>query len=298
MVYKLLALTKKVLKSIHRFLIIILLAFGVTACNLFEETEERKVVVRVNDSYLYEEDINDLLNEDTSPEDSSLIVSTYITRWATQQLIIDRARLNLTEEQQQEFNDLVENYRNELYTNAYTEALARKNMDTSFSETELETYYEENKENFKLREDLVKLRYINLDKNLNNLKQIKTWFERFNEEDRQELDKIALQFKNYSFNDSVWVKTKSVYEKIKPLSVEDRSDLLKTSNFLQLEDSLGVYLIYVNDVLEKNEQAPIEYARPSIKQILLNKRKLDLTKELEKEITKDAIKNNQFEIHD
>ena len=286
------------MKSIHRFLIIILLAFGVTACNLFEETEERKVVVRVNDSYLYEEDINDLLNEDTSPEDSSLIVSTYITRWATQQLIIDRARLNLTEEQQQEFNDLVENYRNELYTNAYTEALARKNMDTSFSETELETYYEENKENFKLREDLVKLRYINLDKNLNNLKQIKTWFERFNEEDRQELDKIALQFKNYSFNDSVWVKTKSVYEKIKPLSVEDRSDLLKTSNFLQLEDSLGVYLIYVNDVLEKNEQAPIEYARPSIKQILLNKRKLDLTKELEKEITKDAIKNNQFEIHD
>lgn len=269
-----------------------------TACNLFEETDERKVVVRVNDSYLYEEDINALLNENTSPEDSSLIVSTYITRWATQQLIIDRARLNLTEEQQKEFNDLVENYRNELYTNAYTEALARKNMDTSFSETELETYYEENKENFKLREDLVKLRYINLNKNLNNIKQIKTWFERFNEEDRQELDKIALQFKNYSFNDSVWVKTKSVFEKIKPLSIEDRSDLLKTSNFLQLEDSLSVYLIYVNDVLEKNEQAPMEYARTSIKQILLNKRKLDLTKELEKEITKDAIKNNQFEIYD
>ncbi|MDR9457372.1 MAG: peptidyl-prolyl cis-trans isomerase [Salegentibacter sp.] len=285
------------MKSIHRFLIIILLTFGMTACNLFEETDERKVVVRVNDSYLYEEDINALLNEDTSPEDSSLIVSTYITRWATQQLIIDRARLNLSEEQQKEFNDLVENYRNELYTNAYTEALARKNMDTSFSETELETYYDENKENFKLREDLVKLRYINLDKNLNNIQQIKTWFERFNEEDRQELDKIALQFKNYSFNDSVWVKTKSVYEKIEPLSTEDRSDLLKSSNFLQLEDSLSVYLIYVNDVLEKNEQAPLGYARSSIKQILLNKRKLDLTKELEKEITKDAIKNNQFEIY-
>ena len=293
-----LALTKKVLKSIDRFLIIILLAFGVTACNLFEETDARKVIVRVNDSYLYEEDINALLNEDTSPEDSSLIVSNYITRWATQQLIVDRARLNLSEEQQKEFNDLVENYRNELYTNAYTEALARKNMDTSFSDTEIEAYYEENKENFKLREDLVKLRYINLDKNLNNTKQITTWFERFNEDDRQELDKIALQFKNYSFNDSVWVKTKSVYQKINPLSVEDRSDLLKTSNFLQLEDSLSVYLIYVNDVLEKNEQAPLEYARPSIKQILLNKRKLDLTKELEKEITKDAIKNNQFEIYD
>ncbi|MGY5851326.1 peptidyl-prolyl cis-trans isomerase [Salegentibacter sp. F14] len=280
-----------------RFFLILMLAFGVTACNLLEEKDERKVVARVNDSYLYEDDIKALLNEDTSAEDSSLIVSTYITRWATQQLIVDRAQLNLSEEQQKEFNELVENYRNELYTNAYTEALARKNMDTSFTPSELQSYYEENKENFKLREDLVKLRYINLDKNLNNINQIKDWFERFNEEDRQELDKISLQFKNYSFNDSVWVKTKSVYDKIKPLSIEDRSDLLKTSNFLQLEDSLDVYLIYVNDVLEKNEQAPLEYARHSIKQILLNKRKLDLTKELEKEITKDAIKNNQFEIY-
>ncbi|WP_372918478.1 peptidyl-prolyl cis-trans isomerase [Salegentibacter sp.] len=286
------------MKSTRLFLLNIFLVVGLAGCNLFEETDERKVVVRVNDSYLYEDDIQALINEDASAEDSTLIVSNYITRWATQQLIIDRARLNLSEEQQREFNDLVENYRNELYTNAYTEAMARKNMDTSFTEAELETYYEEHKENFKLKEDLVKLRYINLDRNLNNLEQIREWFVDFEEDDRQELDKISLQFKNFSFNDSVWVKTKSVYGKIGPLSVENRSDLLKTDNFLQLEDSLGVYLIYVNDVLEKNEQAPLSYAKPTLKQILLNKRKLNLTKELEKEITKDAIKNNEFEIYD
>ncbi|WP_341482116.1 peptidyl-prolyl cis-trans isomerase [Christiangramia crocea] len=273
-----------------------LFSLVLVSCDYFQQTDDRQVVVRVNDSYLYEEDINSLINENTSPEDSALIVSNYITRWATQQLLIDRAELNLPESQQREFNDLVNNYRNELYTNAYTDAVVSRDLDTSLNRDDILNYYEENKENFILNEDLVKLRYINLAGNSNNIEEIKRKFIRFNEEDREELSDMALQFKNYSMNDSVWVKTKSVYSKIDPLSVEDRSSLLKKSNFMELKDSLNVYLVFVNDVLTRNEQAPLEYASATIREILLNKRKQALIKELEKEITKDAIKNNEFEI--
>ena len=285
------------LNKIVSRLIFSLVLLPLAGCDYFSAAEERKVVVRVNDSYLYEEDIQALIDDDTSPEDSSLIVSNYITRWATQQLLIDRALLNLPEKQQEEFNDLVENYRNEIYTNAYTEAIVSKQLDTALSKEEIEYYYEQNKENFKLNEDLVKLRYINLAKNNTNLDKIKRWIIRFNDEDKTELENLALQYKNYSLNDSIWVRTKAVYDKIGPLSAEDRSELLKKSNYLQLEDSLSVYLIYVKDVLNRNEQAPLEYASATIEQILLNKRKLELVKELEKDITKDAIKNNEFEIY-
>lgn len=276
-----------------------ILALFLSGCEYFQKsTDDRKVIVRVNDSYLYEEDINKLINENTSPEDSAVIVSNYITRWATQQLLIDRAELNLPESKQKEFNELVNNYRNELYTNAYTEALVSRDIDTSLTEEEISEYYEANKENFRLNEDLVKLRYINLPKNANNIEAIKKRFVRFNEKDRKALSDMAIQFKNYSMNDSVWVKTKSVYSKIGPLSVGNRDELLKKSNFMELQDSLNVYLVYVNDVLARNDQAPLEYAKPTIREILLNKRKQNLIKELEKDITKDAIKNNEFEIYD
>ncbi|MGY5848039.1 peptidyl-prolyl cis-trans isomerase [Salegentibacter sp. HM20] len=285
------------LKRILSIFFMFLTALSFTACEYFEKSEERKVVVRVNESYLYEEDIMGLLNENTSPEDSALIVSNYITRWATQQLLIDQAKLNLPESRQKEFNDLVENYRNELYTTAYTEALVSDRLDTSFGEGEVQQYYEENLENFKLSEDLVKLRYINLLKKNNNIDEIKRKLSRFNAEDRNELEKISFQFVNYSFNDSVWVKTKTVYDKVGPLSVDDRQKLMNKNSFFQLEDSLAVYLVYVKDALKRSEQAPLEYARPAIRQILLNKRKQNLIKELEKDITKDAIKNKQFEIN-
>lgn len=280
-----------------KFIIPLVLPLFFSGCEYFKEPEEREIVARVNESYLYKEDIQALIGEDTSPEDSTLIVSNFITRWATQQLLIDKARYNLSQTQQQEFDELVKNYKNELYTKAYADALVAKQLDTSFNQDEIESYYQEHLENFRLNEDLVKLRFINLDKNSLDFQEMKKKFVRFNEEDKIDLDKTALQFKGYSFNDSVWVSTRSVYDRIGPLNDGNKSQLLKKSNFLQLEDSLEVYLVYVNDVLLRNDQAPLEYATSTIKQIILNRRKADLVKELEKDITRDAIENKTFEIY-
>lgn len=278
--------------------IILILGCGlVSGCDYFETEEERDVLARVNDTYLYREDIIPLIDENISPEDSVLIVANFINRWATQQLLIDKARYNLSLRQQQEFDELVRNYRNELYTKAYSDALVSRQLDTSFNQQEIRNYYEEHLESFRLSEDLVKIRYINMDKNTMDIQDIRRKFTRFNNSDKEDLDRIALQFKAYSFNDSVWVSSKSVYNRIGPLNDSNKSQLLKKSNFLQLEDSLGVYLVFVNDVLLRNEQAPLEYANPTIKQILLNRRKAGLVKELEKDLTRDAIENKQFEIY-
>lgn len=267
------------------------------ACSFLNDPQEKEVVARVNDSYLYKADVAKLVSENTSPEDSALLVNNYITRWATQKLLLDRAKVNLSYEQQAEFDRLVQNYRNELYAKAYTDAIVARELDTAVSREAAEAYYEENGENFRLNENLAKLRYINITKDNKDFEEIKARFRRFNEEDKDYLLEMAIHFNSYSLNDSVWVKTKQVYDRIRPLNPQDYPDFLKNRNFLQLEDSLGVYLISVEDVKLRNEQAPLEYSLPGIKQILLNRRKLELIKKLEKDITQDAIKNDKFQIY-
>lgn len=274
-----------------------LLLMFLAGCNFLNEPEDKEIIARVNDSYLYRDDVATLISENTSPEDSTLLVNNFITRWATQKLLLDRARINLTAEQQAEFDRLVQNYKNELYAKAYTDAIIGRELDTSISRASAERYYEENGENFLLNENLVKLRYINITKDNKDFENIKTRFRRFNEEDKQALLDMAIHFNSYSLNDSVWVKTKQVYDKIRPLTPQDNPEFLKNKNFMQLEDSLGVYLISVEDVRLRNEQAPLEYSLPGVKQILLNKRKLELIKKLEKDITQDAIKNDKFKIY-
>ena len=162
---------------------------------------------------------------------------------------------------------------------------------------EAEEFYTENNETFKLNEELIKFRYIRIDENRSDISKLKERFKRFNEEDKILLDSISIQFSSYSLNDSIWIKLSQAVNKIPVVNSENKDELLKKSNFIQLKDSLGVYLMQINDVLLRNETAPLEYVKPTIDQIVINKRKLELIRELEKDITSDAIKNKQFEIY-
>ncbi|HLV69915.1 MAG TPA: hypothetical protein VKY34_04350 [Xanthomarina sp.] len=285
------------MKLTTNILFILPLAWLLQSCDFFKESDDRKVIARVNDTYLYEEDIQPLLKEGMSSQDSAVVVTNFINLWATEQLLVSGAKRNLTESKQEAFNKLAMEYKNDLYSKAYLEALVAKNIDTVVSIEEMEAYYNDNKRVFVLNEDLIKLRYINIDENRLDLKDVETKFKRFNDADKKELDSISIQFKSFSLKDSVWVKADQVVDKIPPITNENRNELLKKSNFIQLKDSLGVYLVHINDVLLRNSTAPLEYVEPTINKIVINKRKLELVRELEKDITKDAIKNKKFEIY-
>ncbi len=277
--------------------LIVLLFISISSCQFFNKTDERVPIARVNDSYLYYDDVKDLISDETSIEDSTLLVQNFINRWATQQLFLDGALLNLNETKQETFNKLANQYKNDLYTKAYIEALVKRSVDTIINFQEAEDYYNTNKEAFKLNEELIKFRYIHVDENIIDFKEIEDSFKRFNDDDKKELDSISIQFKSYSLNDSIWIRVNQVVDKIPAVTAENKNELLKKSNFVQLKDSLGVYLMQINDVLLRNDTAPLEYVKPTIDQIVINKRKLELIRKLEKDITKDAIKNKQFEIY-
>jgi hypothetical protein len=275
---------------------IIGLIFLLVSCDYFQGEETRTPVARVNGSYLYVEDISALITEGTSVEDSTLIVNSYINRWATQQILMDRAKVNISETTQQTYDKLAEDYKRDLYTEAYKNSIVMKQLDSTVSTSELTAFYEENKQNFKLNDQLFKVRYIHLQKDFANSNQTAARLERFNEEDIKDLETENIQYKSYNLNDSVWVKRESLQEVLPVLKSTDEQKL-KKSNFLRLEDSLGVYLVKITDRLDPNDIAPLSYVEPTIEQVLLNKRKLELIKRLEKDITTDALKNNNFEIY-
>lgn len=285
-------------KTLRRSLILFVAICSMLSCDFFKESDEGIPVARVGERYLYQDDISDLVAEGISSDDSTQIVRGFINRWATQQLLLDGAERNLPEDTQEDYNKLVDQYKNDLYTKAYLQALVKKSIDTMVSLEEAQSVYNANQETFKLNEELVKFRYITIPQNAINESEIKERFKTFDAEDKRYLDSISVQFKSYSLNDSIWVQASKITEEISVLNSENKKELLKKSNYVQLKDSLHLYLMQIKDVLSQNDLAPLEYVKPTVKQIVINKRKLELIKQLEKDITKDAIKNKQFEIYD
>lgn len=188
---------------------------------------------------------------------------------------------------------MVQDYKESLLINNYKEDLIKQKLDTLVTEQEIEEYYLANNENFKLNEVLVKSKYLNFDNNLKDQKEIIELFKSDDIEDAEELERQQLSFKMYQLNDSVWTELDKILLKL-PFSKEN---LLKKSKFIQKQDSLGLYLVAIKDVLNRNDIAPLSYIKPTIKEMILHKRKIELIREIEKLIVKDATKNNNFKIY-
>ena len=278
------------------FLIILILT--VFSCDWTIKSTHQDAIARVNSTFLTKDKIDAGLFDGLSVQDSLIQIQNIINDWATQQLLQDGALLNLEAQKQKEFETLVKDYKRDLLTSAYLEAMTKQNLDTIISNQELELAYKQNKELFYLKEDLIKLRYINHNLSMSNSNEIKRRFKRYNAEDRAILDTISLKFNSFFLNDSVWINSNQVISKIGPLQKGFNKVLLKKQNFIQLKDSLGLYLMQVKDVLEIGQQAPLAYVTPTLKQIIINKRKLKLVNQLKIEIVNDALRNKKFEIYE
>ncbi len=277
-------------------ILLIIGAITLVSCEYFKKEEARIPVARVNNTYLYQEDVDAVMGQVANKEDSAQITNNFINRWATQQLLIDQAKINLSPAQLSNFESLVEQYRVDLYTEAYKSSIVARELDSAISKAELITYYEINKENFKLNDVLLKLRYIHTDKNYSKINSVTEKLRRFNDKDKEDLTDLSIQFKSFNLNDSSWVKKDNLLQSLSVLQDSD-DQVLKKSNFTKLQDSLGLYLLKIEDVLERNDIAPLSFVEPTIRQIILNRRKQELTQKLEKDITKDAIRNKTFEIY-
>lgn len=276
---------------------IFLLSAMVVSCDYFKAPKKPKAIARVGESYLFQDDIVDLVPKGTSKKDSIAIVKSFIDRWATQKLLFEAAQRNIGKDKVSEFNALIDQYKVDLYTKDYIESLVIRQIDTVVTEVQIEAYYAKNKQYFKNSSELVKLRYINLVKENPKFAKIKSKFSSFTKKDRKELEQLAVQFKSYAFNDSIWVDINQVYEKIPFINLENKQKYISSGMNFQYPDSTTVWLVKVNNVLPKDSPTPLEFLKPTIKQIIINNRKLDLINTIEKEITNDAIKDNKYEIY-
>ncbi|PRX53206.1 peptidyl-prolyl cis-trans isomerase [Flagellimonas meridianipacifica] len=281
------------------YLISLLVLTLFSSCDaIFNKKEEKEPLARVGDVYLYKEDVATLLDNTISEQDSAIFVSNYINNWASKQLLLSKSKINLPEEKLSEFDRLVDDYKSDLYTRAYVEALVFNAQDTSISTSQLRSYYDKEKENFKLSEKLVQLRFVEIPTQFLDKEGVKRRMDNWSSSDKEYLDSIAVQFNKIHFNDSVWVSVSRVTEEIPPLALLNENDYLKKSQFFELQDSLEVYLGKVTDVLEVNDVAPYEYILPEIRQLIINRRRLDYVKKLKTEIIDEAIKKKEFEIYD
>ncbi len=275
---------------------ILTLSTALSSCDYLNKSN-KEPIAKAYDNYLYIDDLEGIVPENTRGNDSVMIVKAFVDQWLHEQVIQRQAEENVRIDEKVIENQLA-NYKRSLIRFEYEQELIRQKLDTVVKNKEIQDFYAAHKENFELKKPIFKVSYIKLGQNAPKIGMVKTLFKSKDMRDKDLLEKYCFKYSSkFSLLDTAWHYADDL-EKILPISQISESNYNNLNRIFEISDNNALYLIILRDSKFKNSLSPITFEKDNIKNLILNQRKLALVNEMEKELFNEAQKNNQLETYD
>jgi len=265
--------------------------------NNAEGDADRPAAARANGSYLYRDELVGIVAPGTPALDSTRLVEAYIDSWIRKQLLIQEASRKIDINEAQVERKILD-YRYSIIAYEYQTYYIKQHLDTAVSYDEVEKYYKANIDNFILKQNIVQGTFVKVPKNAPRTGKIKELIFSTREKDENELKSYCLSFSvAYHISGSNWIAFDDLV-KNSPLVAEipNKIQFLKSNPYFETSDDNYLYFLRVRQYRILDNISPLEFVMDDIKNIILNKRKVELAKKLEDEVYKYALDQNEFEI--
>jgi hypothetical protein len=261
------------------------------------ETENvRKVVARVHNSFLYQDELIGIIPTGTISEDSVARVTAYVNSWIRKQLVINEAMKNI-DINEAEVERKVLDYRYSLIGYEYQNYYIKKNLDDSVSDKEIEAYYKERLDNFILKQNIIQGTYIKVPKEAPRTKRVKELMYSKKEKEIAELKSYCLSFSAaYHLADSSWIEFDKLAVNSPLAEIPNKIQFLRSYNYYETSDDEFLYFLKIDAYKILDNVSPLEFVKEDIRNIILNKRKVELARKLEDDVYENAAKRKDFEV--
>jgi hypothetical protein len=282
---------------IRNLVLVSLLGFALSSCGLFGHRHDEKPLARAYGNYLYPSDIKGLVPDGSTPEDSSTLVKSYVELWLKKKAVVSKAEFNLTETQK-DLETQIEEYRTSLLIYEYEKLMVAQSLDTVVSESQISSYFHQYSQNFLLQDPIIKGIYFRMLKSSPKLREFRELAHSTGDLAYKRLVDMGAQQADYteSFEES-WIAFNSLMQKM-PGSVKDPEEFLLHYKYLEADDEHYYHFVKITDFKLPGETAPLEFVKQDIRDILLNKRKINFLKELEESIYNEAVIQNEVEVYE
>tara|TARA_B110000208_G_C11773948_1_gene431303 strand:+ start:275 stop:1111 length:837 start_codon:yes stop_codon:yes gene_type:complete len=272
------------------FLIIAFLTFTVSCFN----SNNKQIIASVNEKDLL---LSEVLKEmPKATEDSTFFIERYMNLWIRKQLMIYHSEINLSSDLLN-YEAQIADYRSSLLIYAYQQELINQNFDTSITSNEISDYYNQYREEFKLVKNIFMGRYIVVDKSAPKSKNLKKWYKSNKPDDIESLTDYCHQFaKEYYLSDSSWQYFSSINNKL-PKFITEEEYFLENTKGVWFEDQQYRHYIYIKNYQIKGSISPLALEREKIRNVLLNKNKIQYLKQLEDELYQNALALKKIKIY-
>ena len=180
----------------------------------------------------------------------------------------------------------------------YQSYYINQNLNTEVTDEDVLKYYEDNIENFPLRQNIIRGRIIKIPKAAPKINQVQRWVKSNREQDLNDLRQYCLTYATlYSLEDSLWINFDELVKNSPVAEVPDKIDFLRKNDYTEFSDEGSLFFLRINEYKVLNDVSPVEIVYDQIMNIIMNKRKVELAKKLEEDVYERAKSNNEFEMY-
>ncbi|MGN0190845.1 MAG: hypothetical protein ACI39U_04250 [Candidatus Cryptobacteroides sp.] len=271
----------------------VLICTALSACEWVDKVITGETVASVGKVRLSRAELDKALPSGLLPEDSVRLAHQYINSWASEIVFLQVAESQLTKEEL-DVSEELEEYRRSLLKYRYEQRYVNERLDTIFTEKQIKDYYDAHQERFVLRVPVVRADFLCISPDSPYIDEFRENIATDDAQRMQYSDSLAyasaIRYETFSGR---WIN-------LNDLALEfgiDYSELLtyRKGNWIEYEGGTGLlHLAYVKAFVPAGKTAPLEYATPLIKDILLSIRKKELVSELEDRLMEDALEKGVF----
>ena len=275
----------------RNILFVFLLSIIMLSCST---KDSDNLIASVNEKVLLR---SELLSEMPSQlEDSTYFVEKFINDWIRRQLLLSHAEINLSVDLDK-YEKQVEDYRASLLIFAYQQELINQNLDSSISFSDINNYYDSYISEFDLSNNIFKGRFIIIDKLAPDINFVNSNYKSDNEVIIKELENYCLKYaKEYYIETDKWNYFSSINNKL-PRLIDDEVTFLINTDGVFFEDANYRYYVYIDEYRVKGDTSPLALELDKIKDVLLNKKKVNYLKELEEDLYEIALSKKKINIY-
>ncbi len=252
------------------------------------------LLATVYNKNLYLSDMEGMIPEGMSSEDSSLIINAFMRNWIREAALLHEAERNIP--QGLNIDQLVEDYKASLIKHNYENIVVDQLLDSTVTQPQLQEFYEKNKEQYQLETPIIRCRFIKTPRNAPQLNQLQEWWNRGSAEDNAEISAwCAKNATVHHLQDSVWYKVEDIAAYM-PVGLLTVDNVKSHRDFTQREGDF-MYFFKVLELVSKKEIAPLSYIKDQARKVILHKRKTQLLDELKTKLQEEAMRKKQVQIY-
>lgn len=247
-------------------------SIALTACS---QNKDRILLAQVGNYKLYLDDIPVEKVQPAQDEDSIARLYRFVNSWAEEKVLMLHAENEMVLGKNEEIDKLIETYRRNLIQFELERTWLNEYRDTLVSAHEIESYYKQNKDNFLLRNNIVKIRYIKLRNDLKpvEINKVQFWLNNPGTRNDSLLRNFAEEKAENFYLEDQWLFYSDLLKEV-PLATDvNQQRFLQTNRNVQLKEEDYIYMIYFVDYKIKDEISPLELEKENIEKYILIKRK-------------------------